>query len=159
MKVKVYVINEGTSSQYYGLKNAEENQVLYSAPNNWKTERGAKNWAKRNGFEVVEEVKEVSNKDVEEADDTVKFEIGSSYEMGSVTNHETRYIFKVVARTVKTITLSNGDEIIKCRINTAYTLRSNAETVFPFGKYSMCPILKADNKIKSNIIPFKRKGA
>ena len=53
MKVTVYVINKGTSSQYFGLKNAEENQVLYYAPNNWKTERGAKNWAKKNGLELV----------------------------------------------------------------------------------------------------------
>lgn len=52
MKVTTYVINKGTSSQYYGLKNAEENIVLRFAPNNWKTERGAKNWAVRNGFEI-----------------------------------------------------------------------------------------------------------
>lgn len=52
MKVTTYCINKGTSSQYYGLKNAEENQVLYSAPNNWKTEKGALNWAKKHGFEI-----------------------------------------------------------------------------------------------------------
>ncbi len=54
MKVTVYAINEGTSSQYFGLKNAKENRVLHSAPNNWKTKRGALNWAKKNGYEVVE---------------------------------------------------------------------------------------------------------
>lgn len=53
MKVKIYVINEGTSSQYFGLKKAEENTVLYAAPNNWKTKRGAANWAMKHGFEVV----------------------------------------------------------------------------------------------------------
>lgn len=53
MKVKIYCINKGTASQYYGLKNAEENTVLYDAPNNWKTEKGALNWAKRNGLKVV----------------------------------------------------------------------------------------------------------
>ena len=52
MKVKVYIINEGTAAQYYGLKNAEENTVLYSAPT-WKTERGAINWAKKHGFEIA----------------------------------------------------------------------------------------------------------
>ena len=52
MKVTTYCINKGTSSQYYGLKNAEENQVLYCAPNNWKTEMGALNWAKKHGFEI-----------------------------------------------------------------------------------------------------------
>ena len=52
MKVTTYIINKGTSRQYYGLKNAEENQVLYSAPNNWKTEKGALNWAKKHGYEI-----------------------------------------------------------------------------------------------------------
>ncbi|MFQ9737730.1 MAG: hypothetical protein ACLR06_08330 [Christensenellaceae bacterium] len=56
MKVKAYCINRGTSSQYYGLKNAKENTVLHSAPNNWKTERGAYGWAKKNGYEVPKSV-------------------------------------------------------------------------------------------------------
>lgn len=53
MKVTAYCINRGTTSQYFGLKNAEENQVLYCAPNNWKTEAGSKRWAIRNGFEYI----------------------------------------------------------------------------------------------------------
>ena len=54
LKVKPYVINKGQSGEYYGLKNAEDNQVLHSAPNNWKSERGAINWAKKKGYEVVD---------------------------------------------------------------------------------------------------------
>ena len=42
MVVTAYCINQGTPSQYFGLKNAEENTVLRCAPNNWKTEAGAK---------------------------------------------------------------------------------------------------------------------
>lgn len=53
MKVTTYIINKGQPSQYYGLKNVEENQVLYYAPNNWKTEKGAKRWAEKHGFEFV----------------------------------------------------------------------------------------------------------
>ena len=41
MKVTTYTINEGTASQYYGLKSVNDNHVLYYAPNNWKTKRGA----------------------------------------------------------------------------------------------------------------------
>lgn len=52
MKVKTYCINRGQPTQYYGLKNAKENTVLTYAPNNWKTERGAYGWAKKNGYEV-----------------------------------------------------------------------------------------------------------
>lgn len=54
MKVKVFVINEGTTSEFYGLKNAEENTVLYGAPNNWKTKKGAMNWATKNRLEIAE---------------------------------------------------------------------------------------------------------
>lgn len=52
MKVTTYVINKGQTGQYYGLKNEKENQVLYSAPNNWKTENAALRWAVKHGYEV-----------------------------------------------------------------------------------------------------------
>lgn len=52
MKVKVYCINKGTPAQYFGLKNAEDNTVLYFAPNNWKTENGAIRWARKNGLAI-----------------------------------------------------------------------------------------------------------
>ena len=52
MKVTTYCINNGTESQYFGLKNAEENTVLHYTPT-WKTEKGAIRWAIKNGFEVV----------------------------------------------------------------------------------------------------------
>lgn len=53
MKVKTYCINKGQPTQYFGLKNAEDNQVLPYCPNNWKTEKGAIRWAIKNGLEVV----------------------------------------------------------------------------------------------------------
>lgn len=54
LKVTPYVINKGQSGEYYGLKNAEDNQVLTSAPNNWKSKKGAIAWAKKKGYEIVE---------------------------------------------------------------------------------------------------------
>ena len=56
LKVKTYCINRGQPTQYYGLKTAKENTVLHSAPNHWKTERGAYGWAKKNGYEVPKSV-------------------------------------------------------------------------------------------------------
>ena len=56
LKVKTYCINRGQPTQYYGLKTAKENTVLHSAPNNWKTERGAYGWAKKHGDEVPKSV-------------------------------------------------------------------------------------------------------
>ncbi len=40
IKVTTYCINKGQPGQYFGLKNAETGDVLYYAPNNWKTEKG-----------------------------------------------------------------------------------------------------------------------
>lgn len=53
MKVKVYCINAGQPGEYFGLKNANDNTVLFSAPNNWKTEAGAIRWAYRHGLVVM----------------------------------------------------------------------------------------------------------
>ena len=52
MKVTTYCINKGQPTQYFGLKNAKDNQVLYAAPNNWKTEKGALRWAVKHGYEI-----------------------------------------------------------------------------------------------------------
>ena len=51
--VKIYCMNRGTDTEYYGLKNAMENTILHTAPNNWKTEKGAENWAKENGYLIT----------------------------------------------------------------------------------------------------------
>ena len=56
MVVTTYCINKGTPSQYYGLKNAEDNTFLHFVPNNWKTEAGAKRWAQRNGLTIKTEL-------------------------------------------------------------------------------------------------------
>ena len=53
MKVTTYIINEGQPTPYFGLKDAEENTVIYSAPNNWRTEKGALNWARKHSFEIA----------------------------------------------------------------------------------------------------------
>lgn len=52
MKVTTYCINKGQPGQYFGLKDAKDNQVLHYAPNNWKTEKGALRWAAKQGLEI-----------------------------------------------------------------------------------------------------------
>lgn len=52
MKVTTYCINKGQPTQFFGLKTVVDNRVLYYAPNNWKTEKGAIRWAIKNGYEV-----------------------------------------------------------------------------------------------------------
>lgn len=69
MKVKVYVINKGTPSEYYGLKSDDEGDVLYGAPNNWKTRKGAERWAEKHGYEVVESADDIYCETVVSDDD------------------------------------------------------------------------------------------
>lgn len=73
----------------------------------------------------------------------IKFEIGKKYSVSSICDHNCVWTFTVTARTAQTITITDGKEIKKCRINKKYTEYRNVETVFPFGQYSMCPMLSA----------------
>lgn len=74
-----------------------------------------------------------------------KFEINNKYAMASPCDHNCVWVYVVIARTALTITLkdvSNG-EIKKCRISKKISDYRDAETVFPLGKYSLCPLLSA----------------
>lgn len=72
-----------------------------------------------------------------------KFEIGNTYSMTSICDHNCVWTYTVVARTAQTITLTDGRETIKCRVNKAISEWNKAETVYPLGRYSMCPSLVA----------------
>ena len=72
-----------------------------------------------------------------------KFEIGKTYSMRSICNHECVWTYTVTARTAKTITVTDGKQTLKLRINQKISGYSNAETVYPLGRYSMCPSLSA----------------
>lgn len=74
-----------------------------------------------------------------------KFEIGNTYSMRSACDHECVWTYTVEERTAQTITISDGKVSKKCRISKDVSEYRNAETVYPFGKYSMCPMLSADN--------------
>ncbi len=62
MEVTTFCINKGRKSMYFGLKNKKENQVLYSAPNNWKTEKGALQWAVNHGYTIPASKKKLLSK-------------------------------------------------------------------------------------------------
>lgn len=74
-----------------------------------------------------------------------KFEIGKTYSMRSACNHECIWTYKVIARTAATITITDGNEVKKCRISKGYT--DDAEAVLPLGSYSMNPVLRAKNEV------------
>ena len=71
------------------------------------------------------------------------FEIGNTYSMFSPCDQNCVWSYKVIDRTEKTITITDGKDVKKCRISRDYSEYNKAETVFPLGKYSMCPILTA----------------
>ncbi len=72
-----------------------------------------------------------------------KFEVGKQYSMTSICNHECIWTYTVTARTAKIITITDGKETFKRRINQKISEYSNAETVYPLGRYSMAPSLTA----------------
>ena len=76
----------------------------------------------------------------------MKFEVGKVYSMRSNCDHNCIWSYTVVERTEKTIIISDGKEVKKCRINKQSTEFFKAEAVYPLGSYSMCPILVADGR-------------
>lgn len=72
-----------------------------------------------------------------------KFEIGKEYSMKSVCDTNCVWTYKVIARTEKTVTITDGKKTQKCRIIGKLSEYRNAESVYPLGQYSMCPILSA----------------
>ncbi len=72
-----------------------------------------------------------------------KFEVGKKYATRSACNSECVWNYTVIARTEKTVTISDGEETKKCRINARLSAYRNTETILPKGSYSMCPVLDA----------------
>lgn len=73
-----------------------------------------------------------------------RFEIGSTYSMRSIMNHECVWRYTVTGRTAQTVTVTDGKETKRLRISHKYSTYRDAETVFPLGQYSMAPMLTAD---------------
>ena len=72
------------------------------------------------------------------------FEIGKTYTHGWIGDSELFTTWKVIKRTEQTITITDGRETKTCKVNKYLTEIENAECVYPLGRYSMCPILRAN---------------
>lgn len=73
-----------------------------------------------------------------------KFEVGKTYSVRSICNHDCVWTYKVTARTSCTITLEDDrGNTAKFRISKKISEYRGAESVYPLGNYSMCPILSA----------------
>ena len=77
------------------------------------------------------------------------FEIGKTYGTTSIGNSDCKITLTVKSRTAATITaVDNHGEVKKLRINKKFLTYRNAETVLPWGNYSMCP--NDFSRIKTN---------
>ncbi len=80
-------------------------------------------------------------------DEIKRFEVGKTYQTRSICNNECIISITVTARTDKTITVIERDETKRLRINEKSTEYHKAETVYPWGHYSMAPQIHADEVV------------
>lgn len=72
--------------------------------------------------------------------DLVKFKTGHIYATTSICNHEVVYSFCIERRTAKSVWVEVDDKVVRRAIE----IYNGAETFYPFGKYSMCAIIRAN---------------
>lgn len=73
-----------------------------------------------------------------------QFEIGKTYQTRSICDSNCIISITVTGRTASTITVNESGEIKKLRISKKYSGFRNAETVLPWGSYSMAPVISAE---------------
>jgi hypothetical protein len=75
------------------------------------------------------------------------FQIGKQYSTRLITDYDSKITFTVLKRTAKTVTIVGSliDSPKAFKVNTKY---SNFEQIRPWGSYSMCPILSADDEVQ-----------
>lgn len=74
-----------------------------------------------------------------------RFEVGNTYTCTSACDHNTTWTYKIIARTAKTIMVESRDGIERFRIIPKLSEYCGCEAVYPLGKYSLCPILRAES--------------
>lgn len=72
-----------------------------------------------------------------------KFEVGKTYETCSIVDSAFVYKFTVLKRTARTVTITDGTDTMTRRVSEYSLKERDAEIIFPYGVYSMCPVLEA----------------
>ena len=76
------------------------------------------------------------------------FEVGKTYATTSICNSDCVFCYTIISRTASSVTLvDNHGNHKTCRISKKLSAYRNAETVYPEGNYSMCPMLSADMEV------------
>ena len=97
-------------------------------------------------YEKAEEEKKAAEQAAEkETKQFAKFEVGATYATRSICNSECIFKITIVKRTEKTVTIDKGNgKTQRCKIHNE---ARDAEYIFPYGVYSMCPVIDATDKI------------
>ena len=101
----------------------------------------------KEAIKAAHEKAETERKTAEQAtaNQMAKFEVGATYATTSICNSECVFKIIVVKRTEKTVTIDKGNgKTQRCKIHTDIR---DAETIYPYGVYSMCPVIDATDKI------------
>lgn len=73
----------------------------------------------------------------------MRFQVGKTYFTRSLCDHECIFSFEIVSRTEKTVTIKwYGDYVTRRKIRIG---SDGVERIDPHGRYSMSPILSADD--------------
>jgi hypothetical protein len=76
----------------------------------------------------------------------MKFQVGKTYATSFITDHESVASFTILARTAKTVTVAiHGGKTVRRGLS----LWQGVEQFKPFGSYSMCMIVGADDEVAS----------
>ena len=75
-----------------------------------------------------------------------KFEPGRIYQTRLITDHDSIIKFYVVSRTDKSVIIK-GDLVPEPKRFKIHSFKDE-ETIFPWGKYSMCPSIDASDEVK-----------
>jgi hypothetical protein len=70
-----------------------------------------------------------------------KFETGKTYSTRSICDSECIFSYEIIRRTAKSVWIKTMTGIERKKID----VYDNSEMIFPEGKYSMAPILRAAN--------------
>ncbi len=72
----------------------------------------------------------------------VSFEVGKTYSTRSACDHECIFSYKITRRTDKSVWVSENG--LKPEERRKISTFEGVESIYPDGKYSMCPVLRAD---------------
>ena len=72
----------------------------------------------------------------------IKFKQGQELSSRSICDYNCIYTSTVLNRTAKTVTINVRGENKRCKVHEY----EGVEFIYPLGKYSMCPVFKADKE-------------